>query len=77
MKKTIQETDEQKSQREMVETIAINISTLAKNVSALINGPLNKKALVVLLSHSSGMYQNQVETVLNAIVNLEKDWLNK
>lgn len=71
------ETPQEKADREMVEKIAINISELAKRVRALINGPLNKKALVILLANSSGMYQNQVENVLAALENLDKDWLNK
>ncbi len=71
------ETMEQKENRELVEKIALNISALAKSVKSLINGPLNRKALVILLASSSGLYQNQVEAVLSALENLEKDWLKK
>ena len=75
--KQIIETAEQKANREMVERIAGNISSLAKSVSALLNGPLKKSALVVLLAASSGLSQERVKAVLSALENLEADWLNK
>lgn len=71
------ETPEQKTNRELVESIAGNIVSLSKAVASLINGPLKKKALVVLLASSSGLPQNKVEEVLKALENLEADWLNK
>lgn len=71
------ETDEQKRNRETVESIASNLIKLSKAVSALLNGPLKKKALVVLLANSSRLSQVQVETVLLAVENLEFDWLNR
>lgn len=77
MKKVIQETEEQKRQKEVIEEIAKNISSLAKSVSALLGGQLSRKAIVTLLAQSSGQYKNTVEDVLSAIENLEKDWLNK
>jgi translation initiation factor RLI1 len=77
MKKIIQETEEQKRQKEVVEEIARNISSLAKSVSALLGGQLSRRAIVTLLAQSSGQYKNTVEDVLSAIENLEKDWLNK
>lgn len=79
-KKTIKptiETPEQKANRELVESIAGNITSLARAVSSLINGPLKKKALVVLLASSSALPQNKVEEVLSALESLESDWLNK
>ena len=69
------ETDEAKNSRETVESIARNISALAKSVSALLSGPLNRKALVILLASSSGMSRGTVDDVLMALVNFEKDWL--
>lgn len=71
------ETPEQKAYRELVESIAGNIAQLAKGVAALLNGPLKKRALVLLLASSSGCSQRQVEDVLKALENLEADWLNK
>lgn len=71
------ETPEQKSQREAIEGIATNIAALAKSVASLIKGPLNKRALVILLASSSQVPQVKVEAVLKALVDLEKDWMNK
>ena len=76
-KKQVQETEEQKRNREIVEGIAGNITTLAKAVASLINGPLKKKALIVLLASSSRLPQAQIERVLKALEDLESDWLNK
>lgn len=76
-KKQILETPEQKAYRETVEKIAGNIASLAKAVQSLMNGPLKRKALVVLLASSSGNPQTRVEEILKALENLESDWLNK
>lgn len=72
-----QETPEQKEYRELVEKIAGNISSLAKAVKSLLNGPLKKKALIVLLASSAKLPQTTVEAVLKALEDLEGDWLNK
>ena len=69
------ETPEQQAYREAVERIAGNIASLAKAVSSLLRGPLNKRALVILLASSSGQSQKAVEAVLKALDELEKDWL--
>lgn len=61
----------------MVEKIAGNITALAKAVGSLLNGPLKKKALVILLASSSGLPQTSVEKVLRALEDLQSDWLNK
>ncbi len=74
-KKEPNETEEQKRNREIVEQIAGNISSLAKAVSALLNGPVKKQALIVLLAQSSSLSQERVRMVLTALENLEKDWL--
>lgn len=71
------ETPEQKQYREMVERIAGNIESLAKAVSSLLNGPLKRKALVILLAHSAGQTQNSVDAVLKALENMKGDWLNR
>lgn len=75
-RKTQEESAEAKANRELVETIAKNLVALSRAVNGLINGPLKKKALVVLLAHSSGLPQNKVDQVLTALKELEKDWLN-
>ena len=76
-KKTPAETPEQKKYRETVEQIAGNIATLSRAVVAMLNGPLNKKAIVRLLAASSGVPMNQVEYVIKALEDMEKEWLNK
>lgn len=76
-KQAVTETDEQRRNREAVESIARNISSLARAVAALLGGPLNKKALLVLLSSSSGMPQSAVGRVLDALKEMESDWLRK
>ena len=77
MAKKIEETEEQKKNRETIEGIANNIASLAKSVNSLLNGPLKRKALVVLLASSAGLPQRTVDLVLTALSELEKDWLNK
>jgi spore germination protein GerM len=69
------ETPEAKRNRETVEEIARNIAALAKAVAALLNGPLKKRTLVILLSSSSRLSQENVDRVLTALADLEKDWL--
>lgn len=71
------ETEDQRKYRELVESIAGNITTLAKAVGALLNGPLKKRALVLLLASSSGQSQRAVEDVLKALETMQADWLNK
>lgn len=74
MKKEIKETPEQQQARETIEAIAQNISALASSVQKLLDGKLKRKALVLLLAHSSGVPQYQVDNLLTALANLEKDW---
>ncbi len=81
MSKNIQpkivESEEQKKAKETIKVIAENISSLADAVTDLINGPLKKKTLVTLLASSAGLSKSDTERVLDSLVNLEKDWLNK
>lgn len=71
------ESPEEKAARELVEQIAGNIASLAKAVHNLLNGPLKKRALIILLASSSGQSQATVEKVIKALDELESDWLNK
>lgn len=77
MPKKIIETEEQKRNREMVESIANNIASLTKAVESLLNGPLKRRALVILLANSSGQTQLAVEQILKALESMRGDWLNK
>lgn len=71
------ESEEQRKYRELVESIAGNIVALSKAVASLLNGPLKKRALVLLLASSSGQTQVAVDSILKALETLETDWLNK
>ncbi len=71
------ETAEQRVQREMLEKIAGNIQSLAESVRKLLDGPLNRRALVILLATSSGQSQVAVKAILESLETMEKDWLNK
>lgn len=71
------ETPEQKQYREMVEKIAGNIAALSKAVVTMLNGSLNRKAIVRLLAASSGESLVTVEVVIKSLEDLEKDWLKK
>lgn len=73
--KTPVESEEQKRNRIAVESIAANIAALAESVNALLNGPLKRKALLILLANSSGLNQGSVDAVLMALADMRKDWL--
>lgn len=78
MAKQVQpETEEQRRNRETVESIANNIANLTNAVQSLLNGPLKRRALVVLLASSSGESRERVDMILKALENLDTDWLNK
>lgn len=74
--KTKNETPEEKQYRETVEKIAGNIQKLVKAVTALIDGPLNRDALLLLIAAGAGQSKGVVNDVLKSIENMEKDWLN-
>lgn len=69
------ETEEEKRARELVEEIASNIAALSRSVSSLLNGRLNRKAVLVLLAHSTKMTQQEVDAVLDALTGLEAKYL--
>lgn len=66
------ETEEQKKARETVELIAANIVDLAEGVRKIVNGRLNKRAIIILLASSSRLSPTVCEQVLDAITNLDK-----
>lgn len=70
------ETPEEKANREMIEGMAENISILSRSVKALLNGKLKRVAIVHLLVRSSRLSHAQVEEMLKAIENLEKNYVN-
>ena len=71
------ETPEEKQYREMVEGMATNIARLSREVKALLSGRVKMKTITILLAHSCQLPQSTVKSVLEAITNLEGDYLNK
>lgn len=73
----IEESEEEKKARETVENIAAEIAKLSTQVTVLLSGRLNRKAVIILLVASSGMNQTEVAMVLDAIMGLEDKYLQK
>ena len=71
------ETKVEQEAREVIEKIANNIAALSQAVQSLLDGRLKKKALLVLLAHSSGKPQYVVENILDTIADLGKTYLKK
>lgn len=71
------ETPEEKQYREMVEGMATNIARLSREVKALLSGRVKQKTIIILLAHSCQLPQSTVKSVLEAVANLEGDYLNK
>lgn len=71
------ETPEEKANREMVEGIATNIARLSREVTALLGGRVKEKTIIILLSHSTQLPQSTIKQVLEAITNLEANYLNQ
>lgn len=69
------ETDEQKKEREMIEEIAENISKLSRSVRALVGGRLKEETIVTLLVHTTKLPKYNVEKVLKALKDMERDHL--
>lgn len=66
---------DEKKQKEIVEDIACNIAKLSRQVTALMEGRLKEKTILIILSHSTGMSQGDVKRVLDALQGLEDDYL--
>lgn len=71
------ETDEERKTRELIEEIASNVAMLSRQVGAILGGRLKRDAIVTLLVHSTKMSRREVDAVLSAIADLEKDTLKK
>lgn len=61
--------------KKLTEDIATNIVQLSRNVEALLKGRLKLKTIIVLLSYSTGLPQNTIKSVLEAVQTMEKDFL--
>jgi hypothetical protein len=60
-----------------VEVLAQAIVDIAKAAKRLAASSLNRKAVVILLSHETGLGQGVIRTVLEGISNLEATYLRK
>lgn len=58
-----------------MEEIAEGIKQLSAGMHAVAKGRLKEKALLVLLSHASGLPQGTVQKVVTAMQQLEKTYL--
>ncbi len=47
---------------------------MKSKLTMLLNSGLRPRALLVLLSHSTGLSQRDIGLVLNGLENLAKDW---
>lgn len=55
--------------------IADQIAAISEGITKLREGRLNKKAILLLISHASGIGQRDVERVLDALADLEAAYL--
>jgi hypothetical protein len=60
-----------------VEVLAQAIVEIGKASKRLASSALNRKAVIVLLSHDTGLGQGVIKTVLDSIANLEATYLRK
>jgi hypothetical protein len=62
---------------ENLEIIAEHIERLSKVGLAIQASRLSETAILTLLRHSTGLYQNQIKQVLDALPDLENRYLKK
>lgn len=72
--------DMQKKKRSIVEmpdedALAQAVKDVSDGVKKMMSGRLNRKALLVLISHASSVSQNTVGHVLDAMADLERKYL--
>lgn len=64
-----------------VEILAEHIKAISEGVKKLMAGPLNEKAIVLLIQHAipgtAGVRVTDIRAVLNALENLERVYLKK
>jgi hypothetical protein len=60
-----------------VEVLAAAIVEIGKAAKRLAASNLNRKAVIVLLSHQTGLGQGVIKTVLDGIADLESTYLRK
>ena len=60
-----------------VEVLASSIKEIADGVKKLRSGKLNEKCLLLLISNSSGVGKKEVKMVLDALEDLENQYLKQ
>jgi hypothetical protein len=60
-----------------VEVLAQAIVDIGNAAKRLANSRLNRKAVVVLIAHATGLGKGTVDTVLDGIADLESTYLRK
>lgn len=60
-----------------VEVLAESIRHISEGVRKLRAGPLNDKALLLLIHHSTGVAQRDIKAVLDGIESLDTAYLRK
>jgi hypothetical protein len=60
-----------------VEVLAAAIVEIGKAAKRLAQSSLNRKAVIVLLAHQTGLGQGVIKTVLDGISDLESTYLRK
>ena len=77
--KPVELTEEEKKAKEFVESAAQAIIDISKSIHALLNGKLNKRAIVLLIQEAAGgrsAYSKvQIEQILDCIAKLDKSFL--
>jgi len=55
--------------------IAVDLYKLSEGVESLLNGALNRKAIVILLKETTGLGAKDINTVLDGLVGLRLHYL--
>lgn len=74
MKVAVKQTENQPIPAEI---IAASIVRIASGIEKVNQSGLNQKALILLVSHASGVTQAQVRKVLNGLSSLQEQYLTK
>lgn len=59
------------------EVIADALIKLSRAIKVLEETKLNRRAIVILLSHSSRVNMTDVEKVVDSLASMETDWIKK
>lgn len=58
-----------------IESLAVNIAVIATATRKMMSSGLQRKTIIYLLSRSSGVGLNNINLVLDAMENMDKDFL--